>query len=316
MADRRMIAKIISVSDKVNDLPDIFDMLLFTWMIPHTDDFGRLPGSPSKVKGLIVPNLERVGKSDVKTALEHLQAAGLIQWYEVDGDSVIQIVNFEKHQTGLHKRTRSKFPDPPPDDSRRFPEVPGSSEQFPKIPPELKRTEEKRTEENRSEEKQQQHGAADILPDDDPLFSPLGTEIDSSCSKPEINLFKIFENEGFGTISPFASEEIQRLEKDYGARWVQEAMKITVLNGKRKLIYVEGILKNWKADGIDEPWTVEAPPSNNGNGNKYNKRPVKPQIDVVAAGNDSEDEVSEEEFERLMQIAQQSQASKEQGVPH
>ncbi|WP_244964900.1 DnaD domain-containing protein [Paenibacillus barcinonensis] len=312
-----MIAKIISVSDKVNDLPDIFDMLLFTWMIPHTDDFGRLPGSPSKVKGLIVPNLERVGKADVKTALEHLQAAGLIQWYEVDGDSVIQIVNFEKHQTGLHKRTRSKFPDPPSDNSRQFPEVPGSSDQFPKIPPELKRTEEKRTEENRSEEKGKQQDRAGILPDDDPLFQPLGTD-SSSCSKPDINLFDIFQREGFGTISPFTSDEIQTLEKDYGARWVQEAMKVAVLNGIRKLSYVDGILVRWKANGIDEPWTKEAPPGNNkGNGNKgnkYNNRSGKPDIEIVK--NSTESELSDEEYEEMLRFAAEQQASKEQGVPH
>lgn len=99
---------------------------------------------------------------------------------------------------------------------------------------------------------------------------------------------------------------------------MQEAMKIAALNSKRKLVYVEGILINWKADGIDEPWTVEAPPSNNkGNGNKgnkYNKRPSKPDIEIVQPG--AEPELSDEEYEEMMRFAAEQQASKEQGVPH
>lgn len=123
MAEKRMISKVISISEKVNELPDIFDMLLFTWLIPHTDDFGRLAGSPGKVKSLVLPMLERKSKSDVQVSLANLHKAGLIIWYEAEGDKVIQIVNFEKHQSGLHKRTKSKFPDPP-GDSRNFPEIP------------------------------------------------------------------------------------------------------------------------------------------------------------------------------------------------
>ncbi|CAM2979607.1 DnaD domain protein [Paenibacillus taichungensis] len=321
MADRRMISKIISVSEKVNKLPDIFDMLLFTWMIPHTDDFGRLPGSPFKVKNLVVPSIKRIDEPEIEVALEHLQAAGLIHWYKVGEDRVVQIVNFEEHQQGLHKRTKSKFPDPPSDDSETFPEVPGSSEDAPKIPSELNRTEGKGTEENRSEEKRkQQEKKEEILSDDDPLFQPLGTKIDSSsCNKPDINLFDIFQREGFGTISPFTSDEIQTLEKDYGARWVQEAMKVAVLNGIRKLSYVDGILVRWKANGIDEPWTKEAQPSNgSGNGgNKYNKRSGKPNIEVVQPVTDPEQSgITDEEYEEMMRYAAELQANKQQEVPH
>ncbi|MGN7308708.1 hypothetical protein ACTHQ2_22465, partial [Bacillus subtilis] len=185
MAERRMLSKIISVSEKVNKLPDIFDMLLFTWMIPHADDFGRLAGSPFKVKNLVVPSIRRIEEADIEVSLGHLQAAGLIYWYTADKDKVVQIVNFEEHQQGLHKRTKSKFPDPPINDSEAFPEVPGKSEEVPKIPSELNRTELNGTELNGTEEnrtegngKEQQH-IAKILPDD-PLFRPLGTEIDSS----------------------------------------------------------------------------------------------------------------------------------------
>lgn len=141
-----MINKSISVSEQVNGLPSIFDKLLFTWMIPHTDDFGRMSGSPAKVKALVVPMLDGVKLKDVEQALHNMHSAELIIWYEVEGEKYVQFPNFEVHQTGLHKRTKSRFPD-----------FPGSSENFVEIPSqqnrtELNRTEQKRREGNRTEQ--------------------------------------------------------------------------------------------------------------------------------------------------------------------
>lgn len=130
MAEKRCISKSISISEKVNTLPDVFDMLLFTWMVTHSDDFGRLYGASTKVKALVIPLLDKSLK-EVSESLKRLHDSGCIVWYEIDETKYIQIVNFEKHQTGLHKRTKSKFPEVPgslpyiSDDSRKFPEIPG-----------------------------------------------------------------------------------------------------------------------------------------------------------------------------------------------
>lgn len=233
MADRRMISKVISMSEKVGDLKNIFDMLLFTWMIPHTDDFGRLTGSPKKINLMVIPHLEKES-SEVEEALVRLHNAGLIRWYEADGDKVVQINDFEKHQSGLHKRTKSKFPDPP-EHSEFFPEIPGTSEQFPKIPPELNRTEENLREGNRREEK------------------GTRTEVNSSSGGFK-EAYRLFEQEGFGTISPIIAEEIEDLIITYGFNWFERSVKVAVKAGKRSLSYVHGILKRWKASGIQEPW--------------------------------------------------------------
>lgn len=145
MAEKRMISKAISISEKVNiGLTDIFHMLLYTWIIPHTDDFGRLPGSPAKIKALVVPMLDKSIK-DVERGLQEMHETGLIIWYEVDGHKYIQITNFEEHQQGLHKRTKSKIP-----------EFPGNSRNVTEFPSEGKgkegnRTEEKGTEGNGTE---------------------------------------------------------------------------------------------------------------------------------------------------------------------
>jgi hypothetical protein len=145
VAERRMVSKVISISEKVNSL-SLFGRLLYTWMIPHTDDFGRLPGSPAKVRALVVPMGDETTK-DVEAALFDMVSKDLIQWYEVSGEKYIQITNFDDHQSGLHKRTKSKFPDPSEQAEVKTQENQGfsSSEQnspetsgkFPGIPPEL-----------------------------------------------------------------------------------------------------------------------------------------------------------------------------------
>lgn len=74
------------------------------------------------------------------------------------------------------------------------------------------------------------------------------------------NPFRLFESEGFGTISGIIREKLGDYIDDYGERWVCEAMKASVIAGKRNLTYVNGILMRWKASGIDQPWTVPYQP--------------------------------------------------------
>lgn len=271
MAEKRMLSKVISISEKVNELPDIFDMLLYTWMIPHADDFGRLAGSPGKIKALVVPMLEKSIK-DIRQSLQVLDAQGLILWYEVEGERVVQIQQFEKHQQGLHKRTRSKFPD-----------FPGNSGNVQEFPSELKGTELNRTEEKRTEEKrteQEQNGNEGSLPasldaaEDDYLYGggPLPSVPDA---------FRMFEAEGFGTISDITKDQLNEFIQDYTERWLCEAMKKAVLAGKRNLSYVQGILKRWKSEGIDEPWTKEKPPEQGGSRGARGGYSGKPHIEVV-----------------------------------
>lgn len=221
VAERRMISKSISVSERVNRLPDTFHMLLFTWMIPHADDFGRLFGSPLKIKALVVPMLDKTIK-EVEEALSSLYREGLINWYEVNGDQFIEIEKFDKHQTGLHKRTKSKFPEPP-GNSRKFPEIPGQ---------------ENRTEENRTEEKRrEQKGNEQSIPaDDDQIFNPDDP-------------FTFYQN-NFGVINPFLADNITNWCKDLSDELVTEAMKRAISQNKRTWSYVTGILKGWHSKGI------------------------------------------------------------------
>ena len=122
-----MINKSISVSEQVNRLSD-FAALLFSWLIPHADDYGVIPGSAKKIKALIVP-MRKQSADQVENALNEISNAGLIWRYMYKNDEYIQLCKFDEHQEGLHKRREPKNPlfSPVPDVSGKFREIPGNS---------------------------------------------------------------------------------------------------------------------------------------------------------------------------------------------
>lgn len=139
MARGRMISKSLSTSEKfaalVNVAGDLaeFCQALYPLIVTHSDDFGRLQGDAFTVKMMCFPASPRPMDAFV-TALQHLHAVDLIVWYDVEGKRYIQIEKFERHQQGLHRRTRSAFP-----------RVPGISGNEPELLGQEKRRELKRT---------------------------------------------------------------------------------------------------------------------------------------------------------------------------
>lgn len=63
-------------------------------------------------------------------------------------------------------------------------------------------------------------------------------------------VFAFYEENGFGTISPFIAEKIIAWIDDLNDELVLEAMKLATLNNVRKWGYVEAILKNWQNENI------------------------------------------------------------------
>lgn len=135
-----MIARSISGSKKVNKhlyhgLKDdgfhqpLLGPLLFSWLLPHTDDFGRFEADPYGICQTVIPGLG-FNDEDVEPVIRKMEDVRLIVTWKVDGVSVGQIVKFDRFQTGLTKRTRSLFPEPPPDVKKRIDEMERSSEHF------------------------------------------------------------------------------------------------------------------------------------------------------------------------------------------
>lgn len=129
MASGRMIRSQISLSPQVNDLC-LKGALLFTWLIPHVDDYGRVNADPRRIKAKIVPMRDDIPSSEILLLLKEMESKNLIVLYTIEDEIYLQLTKFEKHQSGLHKRTESKIP--PPEaalnlDSWKFREIPGNS---------------------------------------------------------------------------------------------------------------------------------------------------------------------------------------------
>jgi hypothetical protein len=148
MANRRMLARNISTSVKVNRLTD-FEALLYTWMIPWLDDYGQIEGEPEVIRAQIFP-MRKTTDRKIGAALGRMSDLGLIRWHLTDGKIVIQQTQFEDFQTNLHKRTASKLPswgnESVPITSQNFPEFLGFTDTTELNRTELKGTEGKGTE--------------------------------------------------------------------------------------------------------------------------------------------------------------------------
>lgn len=174
MARGRMISKSLSTSERFARLFAVhpalaeFAQALYPLLVAHCDDFGRQAGDLFTVKHAVHPASPR-SSDEFAHALLALHRVELIVWYEVNGRRVIQILKFEDHQNGLHKRTRSQFP-AIPGNSGKLPNftIPGISGTFPDVPvevPESSRlTELNLTELNRTEEDQDQRAHARLVP--------------------------------------------------------------------------------------------------------------------------------------------------------
>ena len=92
-----MISKSISTSTRLSEVSN-FAKLLFTWIIPHCDDFGHLDANPKIVKAIVIPLLDE-GATDVGNALGELKEKGLLRFYTADGREYLEIDKWDDHQT-------------------------------------------------------------------------------------------------------------------------------------------------------------------------------------------------------------------------
>ena len=111
MAKWRALHGDISTSEQVMDLTE-FEQLLFTWMIPHADDWGIMTGKPKGVKAKAIPTSER-SLEEIDEALDHIEGAGLIWRYEADGHGkLVQFKGWDGRQPiRKARRADGKYPD-------------------------------------------------------------------------------------------------------------------------------------------------------------------------------------------------------------
>lgn len=146
MARGRMISRTLGTSSKKfarlrerHQEIGLFAQALYPLLVANADDFGRMDGDAFSVKHAVWSTAPE-SEDQFDAALDAMAAERLITRYRDDSGIYAEIVDFERHQVGLHKRTESRFPAP----SGSVQTIPGNSGSR-----EEKRTEQKGTEEKR-----------------------------------------------------------------------------------------------------------------------------------------------------------------------
>lgn len=106
--------------------------LLFIGLWNFADDEGRMPYSPKQIKLRILP----ADTVDAAALLAEMEALGLIIVYVADGEKLLQIKGFTKHQK-VDRPNPSRLP-PPPNSSSAREDSTKDREPSRKIPPEGK----------------------------------------------------------------------------------------------------------------------------------------------------------------------------------
>lgn len=157
----RAISDNIGRSESLAALSDLAERIFFR-LVAHSDPYGRLPGSPPKLRATCFPLLGCT-QDDVGRALCELERVNRIVAYEIDGQEVIQLVGFDENQPKefIRRRGDTRLPSPktktsdehsravyklpakrrhsrkPPEQSRKLPESSGV------VPPQEKRKKER-----------------------------------------------------------------------------------------------------------------------------------------------------------------------------
>jgi len=105
MAQKRMLNKSISLSAQVNKL-NLKEKIIFTWSIPHLDDYGLLDSDPEVIKAMVIPMIKEITMRDINQFVKRAEELGLIVEYQ----DCLEFTGFDNHQSiSAEKRAKMKF---------------------------------------------------------------------------------------------------------------------------------------------------------------------------------------------------------------
>jgi DnaD/phage-associated family protein len=277
MARKAFVSSDMAHDERLFDvaLEDPQAALLWPWIVTYLDDWGRGLASPKRIKSQLFPNIGSVTVDLIATALKLYASAGLIELYG-DGEHEYMAIPAEKWfkwQTHIRRDKREK-------DNSKYPPCPSDCAQSAGSDNEVRaddcdqRAGDSKQREDARDCAQVREGDSELLADRDPTtlppYHPTPTEIDnddkiqsaykeqavtvesssSSLYDPEIaQLGRVYQEEGFGPITPLVQERLVMYCDEYGFDWVMGAIRESVRNNVRKLSYVEKVLSNWRIEG-------------------------------------------------------------------
>lgn len=117
MARGRMINSKIVMNRAINGLSDDTSRLAFTWLITFADVEGRTYGDPALLRSLLFPRRTDITIEQMDGYVREWAQAGLVTWYEADGDQWIEFPKFAENQVGMDTRKEAKSTVPAPPDA-------------------------------------------------------------------------------------------------------------------------------------------------------------------------------------------------------
>ncbi len=107
MSGKRMLYNTISKSMDVNKLSTPA-ALLFTWMISHADDDGKIRGETEYIKGTVVP-MKKWTFKQVEKQLEEIEKAGLVYRWTENEMVIIEFVQWNRYQYIQKDRYKASY---------------------------------------------------------------------------------------------------------------------------------------------------------------------------------------------------------------
>jgi hypothetical protein len=107
---RRMVTSDMWEDDFVGSL-SFLERVLWIGLITLVDDQGRMINNPVVIKSRIFPYDENVNRQAIEKGVQKFEEAGKVVSYEAGGKSLLQIVNWWKHQTPQWPQ-ESRYPAP------------------------------------------------------------------------------------------------------------------------------------------------------------------------------------------------------------
>lgn len=100
-----MLSKSISLSQQVASM-SLKSQFIFTWCIPHLDDFGLIENRTQILKAMVFPMNRFIRTADIEMFIDEAEREGLIEVFE----DCLEFSGFENHQSiSPEKKSKSKF---------------------------------------------------------------------------------------------------------------------------------------------------------------------------------------------------------------
>lgn len=253
MARKRYITTDISLSRKIEELArrsGEYAVLLFTWLVPHADDWGRLEGDADKVFFTVTPRFALLGRTpdDVEDALTAMHDIGLLTRYEVNGSRYIQLNpdTFYELQTYIPKTKREQ-------DQSAFPPSPSGAGN-----PAPSSTECYLVAQGSAESQQVAQNTPSPSPspslvdvvvrarEAEPVDNSGGAPIEREVSDDDVALVaREYSRTFVRSATPIVRDQIVDWLKRFAPELIIEALRRTAAGPTNTWAYCQGILRNW-----------------------------------------------------------------------